>query len=661
MSSNPTPFANAERTVTSLERGLDALVSLQRRDGSWEGECVWNPMLAAQYTIVVRIMDLDLSDDRRRGLLLQFRSTRNPSGLWGLHPFDGGSLFVTTLVYVAARLLGTRADAPWLAGARRLFAEERVERIPTWGKVWLSVLGLYDWDGVNPILPEVWRLPTTLPIHPASYYCHTRAIYAGLAVLYGERFKAEDRDEVPAIRSEIYGGRYETIDFVQAAGDVREADAPFRPGQPLRALFRLMRAYERVHSARLRTATLARLRNDMREHLRASHHLGLSPVNGLLIMLALFIEDPRDPDLQTAVARMEDWFWEDDREGSRIAGAGSVCWDTAFALQALGEFPDAKHSEPVTRAASFLASQQVGPAGFDYEAAFRIDPNGGWCFSEVGHQWPVSDCTAEALLALLRTRPETLGQENAARAARFILRCQNRDGGFGSYEPRKSIVPLEWMNPAEMFGGCMTERSYVECTASCIIAMSALRRHYPGLLRGTLPRAIGRAGKFLREGQDVDGSWEAAWGIDRIYATMFGVRGLLAADVSTTDPHIRDACRWLLSHQRTDGGWGEHHSSAAAGRYVDAERASSIQTAWALITLCEARDPDRTAADHAAAALRDMQLGDGTWPDGEYVGVFFETALLNYRLYRQYFPVMALAMHEHDHAPTVHEIPRRLS
>ena len=36
--------------------------------------------------------------------------------------------------------------------------------------------------------------------------------------------------------------------------------------------------------------------------------------------------------------------------------------------------------------------------------------------------------------------------------AEFILRTQNPDGGFGSYERRKSRVPLEWLNPAEMFG-----------------------------------------------------------------------------------------------------------------------------------------------------------------------------------------------------------------
>jgi len=39
--------------------------------------------------------------------------------------------------------------------------------IPSWGKMLLSVLGVYEWRGNNPVPPEVWLLPYTLnPMHP---------------------------------------------------------------------------------------------------------------------------------------------------------------------------------------------------------------------------------------------------------------------------------------------------------------------------------------------------------------------------------------------------------------------------------------------------------------------------------------------------------------
>ncbi len=631
--------------TTTLDRGARALIQMQRDDGSWEGECVWNPMLAAQYAITAHIVGLEIPETRRQGLIKHFRVSRNVNGVWGLHPFDEGSLFVTTLAYVAARLLGASSNASWLQDARRMFDREGgVQRIPTWGKVWLSVLGLYDWKGVNPILPEVWALPSRIPVHPANYYCHTRAIYLGLAVLYGQRFVAPGGSVLEQLRGELYGGRYDTIDFTAYAIDIREADAPFGASAGLRLVFALSRLYEGLQLRGVRQRVLHRLHERMRLDLRASSYLSLSPVNGLLTILALWADDPADVDLRLAIEKLDAWFWEDVREGSRVAGAGSVCWDTAFALQALSALPEVADEDALSRGAEFLASQQIEKPRFDYRAAYRIDPSGGWCFSEIGHGWPVSDCTAEVLLALLDVRPEALGRERAARAARFILRCQNRDGGFGSYEPRKTSIPLEWMNPSEMFGRCMTERSYVECTASCLMALCAVERRYPGLMQTPIETAITRARGFLTGAQNEDGTWNASWGVHYLYGTMFGVRGLLAAGVALDDPRIRKAAGWVLAHQRPDGAWGEHQAGTEKGRYVEARNGSCVQTAWAMITLLEAGATPHTALARAAHFLESRQDESGQWPDGEFVGVFFETALLNYRLYRQYFPVMALAL-----------------
>jgi lanosterol synthase len=643
-----TPSLPQTNDASALERGAAALALMQHADGRWEGECVWCPMLTAQYVITAHVIGLKIPRQRRRRIVTHFRATQNEAGIWGLHPFDDGSLFVTTLVYVAARLLDASRNEPWLHGARRLFHEQGgVQRIPTWGKVWLAVVGLYRWEGINPILPELWLLPSWVPIHPANYYCHTRSIYSALAVLYGQRLVARSTPIVDAIRDELYQGGFAMIDFASWANEVREEDAPFKAGVPLRFLYGLSRLYERLGLRGIRNQAIHRLRGHMLADLRASNHLSLSPVNGLLAILALWSDDPDNPDLKCAIEGLEAWFWEDAEQGSRIAGAGSVCWDTAFALQALSLVPSVAPGS-ITGGAAFLASQQIERSDFDHRAAYRIDPVGGWCFSEVRHCWPVSDCTAEALLALLDAEPECIGREGTARAVRFILRCQNRDGGFGSYEPSKTSFSLEWLNPSEMFGRCMTERSYVECTASCLMALTRVQKRYPDLLRARIATAIARAHCFLLVSQNADGTWDAAWGVHYIYGTMFGVRGLLAGGAGPTDEPIRKACRWLLARQRPDGSWGEHHSSCTAGCYVEGHSGLAVQTAWALITLVEANDPDQTALARAAGFLESAQQSSGQWPDGQFVGLFFETALLNYRLYRQYFPIMALARaHRH--------------
>jgi squalene cyclase len=71
-----------------------------------------------------------------------------------------------------------------------------------------------------------------------------------------------------------------------------------------------------------------------------------------------------------------------------------------------------------------------------------------------------------------------------------------------------------------------------------------------------------------------------------------------------------------------------------------------VQTAWALLTLCDAQDPDFDAVERAARFIARAQLGSGEWPQEEPVGLFFRTALLDYALYRSYFPLWALAAYE---------------
>ncbi|CAI9284375.1 unnamed protein product [Lactuca saligna] len=42
-----------------------------------------------------------------------------------------------------------------------------VTTIPSWGKTWLSILGVCEWEGTNPMPPEFWHLPSLLPMYPS--------------------------------------------------------------------------------------------------------------------------------------------------------------------------------------------------------------------------------------------------------------------------------------------------------------------------------------------------------------------------------------------------------------------------------------------------------------------------------------------------------------
>ncbi len=661
--------AHAKPRVTphlALERAYEALALEQAEDGSFEGEVVWCAMIAAQYVLAMHALGRPLSEERKRRVLLHFERTRTADGGWGLHPVSPPYLFVTTLVYVASRLLGVDKNDALLARAHDLIRREGgASPIPTWGKLWLAIVGLYDWKGVNPILPEVWSLPKWMPMHPSRYYCHTRNIYMGMATLYGAKFTSEITPLVTAIREEIFPGGYSSVDFSKTRSMLRSAEIFTPPTSALRGLFSVMNLFEAVKTrggrkSQSREVLLDELRTHIRYEFQTTHHTCISPVSGLLDILALHSGDPNDPDIEKALAAFEGWIWEDDVDGLRVAGARSASWDTAFAMQALAAaYPHASRGSSsleramkntLTRADAFLESQQIRTSMGNETEHFRIDPMGGYCFAGVWHGWPVSDCTAEAVLGRIESPVTQAPKEDMTRAVEFILRTQNSDGGFGSYESRRIDLPLEWMNPAEMFGDSMTEKSYVECTASCVAAMAAYKHRFEGTLTGTLPAeidaSIQRAATQLRISQQNDGSWVGVWGILHIYGTLFGIRGLLAAGVPSHDPAIRRACAFLKARQKPDGGWGEHFSSIYARKYVEHRESQYVQTAWALSALLEANDPDFAALERAANFLAEKQNADGTYDVQDPEGVFFHTALLDYVLYRRYFPLWALGLFE---------------
>ncbi|MCY3728646.1 MAG: FAD-dependent monooxygenase [Nitrospira sp.] len=631
----------------ALRSACARLLRLQGEDGAWEGEMVWCPMLTAQYVLLHHIMEVPLEPGRRRRVLRSFERTRLEGGLWGLHEHSPPNLFVTTLVYVAARLLGIERDDPFIEPARRFLQAEGVLNIPSWGKFWLALLNLYDWRGVNAILPELWSLPRWIVLHPSNWYCHTRLIYMAMAAIYPYRFQAPVTPTIASLREELFPQGFANVDFSAGRNRLRGADLYARPSVWLRAGYEFARLFERFHGKRLRARCKDAIIRQIKWELQTTSHTSISPVSGFLNILALWLHDPNDSDCRQALAKLDGWIWEDEEGGARVTGARSSSWDTGFALQALATVPEFDGvRNALRRGAEFLQRQQIGASFEGFREAYRNDPKGGWCFPGGWHGWPVSDCTAEAVLGILVADRKAMSTTALNNAVQFMLRSQNRDGGFGSYEARRSAVGLEWLNPAEMFGDSMTEHSYVECTASCLAALAACQKHFPQITNRAVLDALSRADTWLRRTQASDGSWRGVWGVQFIYGTFFGIRGLLAAGARPGDPALRLACQWLLDRQRKDGGWGEHHSGCLTGRYVAHEESQVIQTAWALMALLEAGDSNWTAISQGTRFLLDTQEADGTWPKQDMAGVFFRTALLDYVLYRQYFPLHALGLYE---------------
>ncbi|KAH9034681.1 lanosterol synthase-like protein [Lactarius hengduanensis] len=131
----------------------------------------------------------------------------------------------TALNYVALRLLGVPAEHPVIVRARAVLHKlGGAGASASWGKFWLSVLNVYEWEGNNPIPPELWLLPKWLPFHPSRWWIHTRTVYVPMSYLYGVRFKAAEDPLILALREELYTQPYDTIDWPAQRNNVSAAD-----------------------------------------------------------------------------------------------------------------------------------------------------------------------------------------------------------------------------------------------------------------------------------------------------------------------------------------------------------------------------------------------------------------------------------------------------
>ena len=86
-----------------------------------------------------------------------FARQNKEDGGWGLHIEGESSVFGTAMNYVVLRILGASEEDPRMVKARgMLHGLGGAIHGPHWAKFWLSVLGVMEWEAVNPVPPELW-------------------------------------------------------------------------------------------------------------------------------------------------------------------------------------------------------------------------------------------------------------------------------------------------------------------------------------------------------------------------------------------------------------------------------------------------------------------------------------------------------------------------
>src|SRR6266508_2887626 len=370
---------------------------------------------------------------------------------------------------------------------------------------------------------------------------------------------------------------------------------------------------------------------------------GIQPPWVYSIMALHLLGYPLDHPVLQAGLRGLEGFTVNDGPNVWLEACQSPVWDTGLAVIALADAGLAADHPALVRAGEWLLGEEVRRRG-DWAVRRPALAPGGWAFEFANDNYPDIDDTAEIVLALRRVAHPDAERLHAAlaRGVAWVIGMQSRGGGWAAFDAdNTSTLPLQL--PFCDFGA-VTDPPSADVTAH-VIEMLAVA----GLGRSPVTR---RGLDWLLREQERDGSWFGRWGANHVYGVGAVLPALVAAGMDRRHGAIQRAVRWLVEHQNQDGGWGEDLRSYVDRQWRGRGASTASQTAWALLALLAAGERDSQAAARGVAYLAATQASDGSWDEPYYTGTGFPGDFyINYHLYRQVFPVMALGRYVNPNGP----------
>ncbi|KAH9004689.1 terpene synthase [Lactarius hatsudake] len=627
----------AKSPLDAARNGYTFYKELQTNGGHWVGEYGGPMFLLPGLVIGSYVTGMTfLEEERLEMIRYLFNHTHPDDGGWGLHIEGHSTVLGTALNYVALRLLGVPAEHPVIVRARAVLHKlGGAGASASWGKFWLSILNVYEWEGNNPIPPELWLLPKWLPFHPSRWWIHTRTVYVPMSYLYGVRFKAAEDPLILALREELYTQPYDTIDWPAQRNNVSATDLHSPHSGIFDFISVILSAYEQCIIPPLRHAGTESAYELIVYEDENTGYQTLGPVSKMMNLIARYhVEGPESEAYKRHDEKRRDFMWLAS-EGMMMCGTnGSQLWDIGFITQALvetGLASDENNKESLIKALEWLDRCQIRENPKYFEVSNRHRTKGAWPFStkEQGYT------SVLYLQNQLDFTPTLVSDDRLFDAVDTLLTMQNRDGGFASYELVRGPRWLELLNPAEVFGNIMIEYEYPECTTSVITSLSIFRKHYPNYRTKEITETIQHAITFLHAIQQPEGGWVGSWGICFTYATMFALESLsLVGETYETSESARRACDFLVSKQRADGGWGESYKTCEACVWIEHENTQVVQTAWA----ANGTHP----ISKAVALVMSRQLPDGSWAQEAIEGIFNKTCAISYPNFKFSFTIWML-------------------
>jgi squalene-hopene/tetraprenyl-beta-curcumene cyclase len=620
-----------EEILRAMSRAQENLLRQQKPDGQWCGELLVDSTLCSDYVVFMHWCG-EVNAQLQRRCVRHILKRQLPDGGWNIYHGGPSEINASVKAYFALKLAGCSVDAPFMHEARATIM--RLGGIPqmnTFSKLYLALLGVFPWKYLPAIPLEIMLLPSWAPFHIYKMSSWSRAMLIPLSIinhfkptriLPGEKQLHElyplgtEQADLRLLRSEKF---WTWRNFFLRLDDTLKFLQPLRIGL-LRQ--RALEAAERWMIERIREGSdgLAAVYPAMLNSMIALRALGYSKTNPVYAkaekdFAGLFVEDPDD---------------------FRIQPCLSPVWDTAITIISLADSGLSPEHPALQKAAEWLINKEVRIRG-DWAINNSYPEASGWAFEYNNVYYADTDDTAMVLMALRLVQPEDSQSLNDLfrRALGWQLSFQCRDGGWAAFDKDVTTPWLEDMPFAD-------HNAILDPTCSDLTARTLELLGYIGFDRNA--KCVRAAIEYLVATQDDDGSWYGRWGVNYIYGTWQVLRGLRAINEDMTQDWVLRGRDWLESCQNNDGGWGETCGTYENPSTKGIGPSTASQTAWAIMGICACGDLERPSVQRGLRYLLRSQKPDGSWDEDEITGTGFpRTFYLKYDMYRQNFPLLALA------------------
>ncbi len=169
------------RAQLALAQGIEHLLSLQEDGGWWRGELQTNVTMDAEDLLLREFLGIRQQAQTERSAAW-IRSQQRDDGTWANFYGGPGELSTTIEAYWALRLAGDGAEEPHMRAASAFVrAEGGLERARVFTHLWLALFGLWSWERVPALPPEVILLPSWVPLNVYDFACWARQTIVALS------------------------------------------------------------------------------------------------------------------------------------------------------------------------------------------------------------------------------------------------------------------------------------------------------------------------------------------------------------------------------------------------------------------------------------------------------------------------------------------------